>query len=102
MDDDVTVLVDDTEAYDDGTVARIRVLAVPESDRFADGVKYAFHYGAAGVEYPIIRLDNHHGPHELHLGARTFEFEFEGLAPTYRVWRAALPAEKRAGWPHRL
>lgn len=48
MDDDVVVAVDEIEAYDDGTVARIRVLRVPESSRFPDGLKYAFHYGTAG------------------------------------------------------
>jgi hypothetical protein len=68
MGDDVAVLRDEIEAYSDGTVARVRILAVPESDRFPDGVKYAFHYGVAGTEQPIVRFDNHHGPHELHLG----------------------------------
>lgn len=98
MTDDVTVVRDDTEVYADGTVARVRVLAVPASERCPEGVRYAFHYGAAGAEDPVVRFDNHHGPHELHLGARTFEVEFTGLAPLYRAWRAALPPEKRADW----
>lgn len=99
MGDDVTVLRDDTEAYDDGAVARIRVLSVPESSQYPDGIKYAFHFGEAGANDPIIRFDNHHGPHELHLGPRTFEIEFPGLQPLYRAWRAALPPAKRADWP---
>ena len=36
MRDDVAVLEDQTRAYVDGTVARIRVLAVPESSRFPE------------------------------------------------------------------
>ena len=99
MGDDVTVLRDDTEAYDDGAVARIRVLSVPESSQYPDGIKYAFHFGEAGANDPIIRFDNHHGPHELHLGPRTFEIEFRGLQRLYRAWRAALPPAKRADWP---
>lgn len=100
MGDDVTVLRDDIEAYDDGTVARIRVLAVPESTQYTEGVKYAFHYGDAGEDHPIIRFDNHHGPHELHLGPQTFEIAFPGLQPLYRAWWAALPQAKRGDWPH--
>ena len=98
MDDDVTVLRDEIDAYDDGTVARVRVLAVPESDRFPDGLKYAFHYGEAGAGDPIIRFDNHHGTHELHIDAQTFGIEFPGLQPLYRAWRAALPVDKREHW----
>ena len=98
MSDDVTVLEDEFEAYSDGTVARVRVLAVPVSDRFPEGIKYAFHYGEADSEHPIIRFDNHHGTHELHLGAGVFDIEFPGLPTLYEAWRAALPPEKRADW----
>lgn len=98
MGDDVTVLEDEIVAYDDGTVARVRVLDVPDSDRFPEGVKYAFHYGEAGADDPIIRFDNHHGPHELHIAGEVFEIEFRGLQPLYRAWRAALPADKRIDW----
>jgi hypothetical protein len=98
MGDDVEVLEDEIQAYDDGTVARIRILDVPTSSQYPDGVKYAFHYGEAGAEEPIIRFDNHHGPHELHIAGQVFEIEFEGLQPLYRAWRAALPPEKRIEW----
>jgi len=95
---DVTVVRDEIEAYDDGTVARVRVLQVPRSRRFEEGIKYAYHYGKAGAEDPIIRFDNHHGDHELHLGETVFEVDFPGLQPLYRAWRAALPRRKRADW----
>lgn len=96
--DDVVVLEDETVAYDDGHVASVRVLAVPESDRFPDGIKYAFHYGEAGAENPVVRFDNHHGIHERHDGAQTREVDFPGLEALYRTWRAELPADKRDDW----
>nr|WP_310900168.1 hypothetical protein [Halomicroarcula sp. S3CR25-11] len=46
----------------------------------------------------MIRFDNHHGPHELHIAGQVFEIEYEGLQPLYQVWRAALPPEKRIEW----
>ena len=98
MNSDATVIEDEIEAYADGTVARIRILSVPVSDRFEEGVKYAFHYGQAGADHPFIRFDNHHGVHELHLGARTYECDYPGLQTLYRAWRAALPADKRVDW----
>jgi len=98
MADDVVVLRDEQTAYDDGTVVRVRLLRVPRSDRFEEGVKYALHYGAAGADDPIIRFDNHHGPHELHLGSETFEIEFPGFAVLDNCFRAALPPGKRADW----
>nr|WP_241658390.1 DUF6516 family protein [Halorubrum sp. BOL3-1] len=76
MNDDVTVLEDEIEAYADGTVARVRVLSVPASDRFEDGIKYAYHYAEAGADDPIIRFENNHGVHELHLGGGTFEIDY--------------------------
>lgn len=96
--DDVTVVRDETEVYADDTVARVRVLQVPPNGRFTEGVKYTFHYGEAGADHPIIRFDNHHGVHELHLDQDTYEIEFPGLQPLYRAWRAALPETKRPHW----
>lgn len=98
MGEDVTVLEDEIQAYDDGTVARIRILDVPDSAKFPEGIKYAFHYGEAGADDPIIRFDNHHGQHELHIAGQCFEIDFDGLQPLYRAWRAALPPEKRIEW----
>jgi hypothetical protein len=95
---DVTVLRDEIEAYSDGIVARVRILSVPESERFPDGIKYAFHYGLAGAEDPIVRFDNHHGPDELHLRDSTFRLDDVGLRDCYRAWRAALPPSVRTDW----
>ena len=65
---------------------------------FDEGFEYAYHYGEAGADEPIIRFDNHHGVHELHLGGETFEIDYPGLAEIFRTWRAALPEEKRDDW----
>lgn len=96
--DDATVLRDEIEAYDDGTVPRVRVLSVPASERFPDSIKYAFHYGVAGAESPLLRFDNHHGPHELHIRSTTYEIDYPGLQALYRAWRAGLPSTKRDDW----
>lgn len=98
MPDDVTVLRDRKRVYDDGDIVSVRVLRVPESERFPEGVKYAFHYGAAGGDHPVVRFDNHHGTHELHLGPSTFEIDFPGLAVLGECFVAALPPDKRAEW----
>lgn len=98
MDEDVTVLRDEIQAYDDGTVARVRVLSVPTSDRFPEGVKYAFHYGRAGADAPIVRYDNHHGTHEVHRGSEVADIDFPGLPDLYRRWRAELPEDKQDDW----
>lgn len=97
MGDDVSVLRDEIEVYADEVVT-VRVLAVPSSGQFPDGIKYAFHYGNAGAEHPIIRYDNHHGIHELHIGEQTYEIDFPGLEAVYEAWRAALPPDKRNDW----
>lgn len=63
--DDVEVVRDRRRDFGDHVV-RIHVLRVPETDRFPDGIKYAFHYGEKGEDNPILRYDNHHGVHERH------------------------------------
>jgi len=98
MDDAVTVIRDETQVYRDGTVASVRVLSVPESDRFPDGLKYSFHYGRAEGDAPIVRFDNHHGSHHLHVGSQRFDVDFPGLEATYRAWRSTLPDDKRDDW----
>jgi hypothetical protein len=61
--DGMRVLEDTERHFDDGTVLRVRVLAVPESEKFPDGVKYRLHYGTEDGE-TLIRYDNSHSVHE--------------------------------------
>ncbi len=76
--DDVRVLDDTERRFADGTVLRVRVLAVPESKKFPDGVKYRLHYGTAAGE-TLIRYDNSHGVHERHTEAGVDDnYEFPG------------------------
>lgn len=46
-------------------MVRIRVLSVPESEKFEDGVKYRLHYGTTDGD-TVVRYDNSHGVHERH------------------------------------
>lgn len=55
----MTVLEDRRRAYDDRTIPRVRILAVPESDTYPEGLKYSFHYAPTGAAHPIVRFDNH-------------------------------------------
>lgn len=64
-DDGVRVLEDTERWFADGTVLRVRVLTVPESEKFPDGVKYCLHYGTEDGK-TLIRYDNSHGYHERH------------------------------------
>jgi len=41
-----------------------RFTSVPESDKFDEGVKYAFQYVHDGTE--VLRYDNSHGVHDRH------------------------------------
>jgi hypothetical protein len=63
--DDVRVLEDTERRFADGTVLRVRVLAVPKSEKFPDGVKYRLHYGTDEGD-TLVRYDNSHGVHERH------------------------------------
>lgn len=75
--DDVSTLLD--RRYDVGAdVVRIRVLRVPRSESFPDGVKYAFHYGEKQSGDTYLRYDNHHGIHERHDGEDVEEIDFPG------------------------
>lgn len=100
MSDDVVAIVDRSKVYDDGTVVQVRVLSVPDSDTYPRGIKYGFHYGrTTGTDEPVIRFDNHHGDHELHIGDRRYVLdEFPGFDTIGRCFVAALPAAKRDDW----
>ena len=78
MSPEVHVLEDTEQRFADGTVLRVRVLAVPASEKFSDGVKYRLHYGTDDGE-TIVRYDNSHGFHERHTAeGRDVDYEFSG------------------------
>jgi hypothetical protein len=85
--DDVRVLEDTERRFADGTVLRVRVLAVPESEKFPDGVKYRLHYGTDEGE-TLVRYDNSHGVHERHTSDGIDEnYEFPGYETVQkRFW----------------
>ena len=89
-DDDVEVVRDRRREFGNKLV-RIRVLRVPESEKFPYGVKYAFHYGEKGADNPILRYDNHHGVHERHEGRTVDEIEFPGAEQLLRQFIHELP-----------
>ena len=72
-------------------VIRIRILRVPKSDKFPEGVKYAFHYGEKGADDPLVRYDNHHGTHERHEGDTVEEIEYPGTEALLRRFIEELP-----------
>jgi hypothetical protein len=85
--DDVHVLEDTERRFADGTVLRVRVLAVPESEKFPDGIKYRLHYGTDEGE-TLVRYDNSHGVHERHTtDGLDDDYEFPGYeALQTRFW----------------
>lgn len=89
-DDEVTVVRDRRREFGNRLV-RIRVLRVPESEKFPAVIKYAFHYGQKGVDEPILRYDNHHGVHERHEGASVEEIDFPGAEQLLRRFIDELP-----------
>lgn len=88
--DDVTVIRDRRRDLGD-EIIRIRVLHVPESEKFPEGIKYAFHYGRKGGDDPILRYDNHHGTHERHSGSEREEIDFPGTEVLLRRFIDELP-----------
>lgn len=83
--DDVTVLEDTERRFEDGTVLRVRVLAVPKSKKFPEGTKYRLHYGTEDGT-TLIRYDNSHGEHERHTSdGRDDDYEFPGYG-TIQEW----------------
>lgn len=86
-DDDVRVLEDTERRFEDGTVLRVRVLAVSDSRKYPDGVKYRLHYGTEDGK-TLLRYDNSHGMHERHTPNGIDEdYEFPGYdAVQERFW----------------
>ena len=89
-DDDVDVVRDRRRDFGD-EIVRIRVLRVPEAEKFSEGTKYAFHYGRKDGDDPILRYDNHHGVHERHSGSEREEIDFPGTEALLRRFIRELP-----------
>ncbi|TVT92789.1 MULTISPECIES: toxin-antitoxin system TumE family protein [Haloferax] len=81
--DEVEVLYQDTREFDN-KIIHIRILSVPKSEKFPEGVKYGLHYGRKGGDDPIVRYDNHHGVHERHEGDTVEEIPFPGVETLLR------------------
>lgn len=90
MEDDVKVVRDRRRDFGD-EIVRIRVLRVPESGKFPEGIKYAFHYGRKGEDDPLLRYDNHHGIHERHRGSEVEEIDFPGVGELLQRFVRELP-----------
>lgn len=97
-----TTLVDERYHPAPGEVIRIKIVAVPKSTRFPEGVKYAFHYGRTDGKTTYLRYDNAHGIHEKHVGERTEELgSFPGIGVLLRRFRAVVEgAESGTGFQH--
>lgn len=82
----------------DGTVVRVTILAVPDSEKFEDGVKYRLHYGTEAGE-TIVRYDNSHGVHERHTADGLDEaYEFPGYeAMQNRFWHEVKDRDPPTG-----
>lgn len=79
---DIEVLLDETR-YEADHVVRRKVMAVPESSKYPEGIKYRFHYGTLDGD-TILRYDNSHGIHEKHVGENTEEIDYSGIAELHR------------------
>lgn len=86
--DDVRTLESTDRRFGDGGVLRVKVLAVPESEKFEEGIKYRYHYGTDDGT-TLIRYDNSHGVHERHTSEGLDEdYEFPGYREVKaRFWR---------------
>ena len=93
MASDVEVVEEYRVSYPEhGTLAKVRILRVPESETFPLGIKYSFHYGYTdGDDAPIVRFDNHHGHHEKHEGDDVRHIDFPGLQALHDRFRDYLP-----------
>ena len=85
--DDVRVLEDTTRYFADGTLLRVRVLSVPKSEKYPDGVKYRLHYGTEDGT-TLVRYDNSHGEHERHTReGLDDDYEFPGYEAVQEHFR---------------
>lgn len=79
-------LVDEYRHTEDGYVLRIKVLSVPESDSYPEGIKYRMHFGTIDGD-TLLRYDNSHGVHERHSPEGIEEIDFPGFEVLYRRFK---------------
>lgn len=83
MGDEIRVVRDYYREHDDGSIERVKVIHVPTSEKFPEGVKYRMHHSATET-YPEFRYDNSHGYHEVHVGDVAREIPYPGVAELFR------------------
>ena len=88
--DEVVVVFDRRRELGD-EIVKLRVLRVPSSEKFPEGVKYAYHYGEKGRDAPYLRYDNHHGVHERHEGEHVEEIDYPGHKALLRRFAREIP-----------
>jgi len=110
-DDGATLVIDRREEFTD-TYAHARAWIVPASDRYPDGVKYSFQYGAKNEsttetdneDGTIIRYDNFpdhpNAPiHHKHLPDGTVDpVEFTGVRPLFEQFRTEVTKDYDEHW----
>lgn len=67
-------------------IIRVKLMRVPESEKFPEGVKYRLHYGTPDGD-TLLRYDNSHGVHERHSAPDPNDpdlIDFPGLEALYR------------------
>lgn len=90
-DGSATLVLRERENFGD-RYADVRAWAVPESDRYPDGVKYSFQYGTVNGD-TVFRYDNfpdHPDAPRHHKHAddgSVDDVEFDGLVPLYRRFK---------------
>lgn len=83
MADDVDVIREYRRKHDDGSIEAVKIMRVPESTKFPDGIKYRLHH-TGREDQPQLRYDNAHGVHERHYGETTTEIDYPGIADLYQ------------------
>lgn len=94
MGDDVQVVRSYRREHPDGSIERVKVMRVPESEKFPEGIKYRMHHTATASD-PEFRYDNSHGVHEVHVGDTTREIVYPGVAELFR--RFSRTVSRRLG-----
>ena len=85
--DEIRILEHQSTTMPTGARVKIRIITVPESKKFPEGIKYSMHYGLPDEEDPILRYDNAHGVHEKHASGKVEEIEFTSVWNLYQKFR---------------